>query len=95
MSGKIERDPDAIWRKLDDDVVIVKQDGTKLITLNSTAAYIWEKCNGEMDASAIATELQEKFTASYEKIYEDVVTVVKRLEDMSLLKKADEQEITK
>ena len=85
MSGKVERDPNVIWRKIDDSVVIIKEDGTKLVTLNSTAAYIWEKCNGEMDARTIAAEIQEKFKASYEEVYEDVVTSLKKLEDMGLL----------
>jgi len=86
MPGKIERVPEVIWRKIDDNVVIVKEDGTKLITLNSTAAYIWEKCNGEIDARTIATRLQEQFTASFEEIYDDVLKALKSLEDMGLVK---------
>jgi hypothetical protein len=87
MSGKVERDPNVIWRKIDDSVVIIKEDGTKFLTLNNTAAYIWEKCNGEMDAKAIATKLQEQFTVSFEETYDDVLNALKILEDNGLLKK--------
>lgn len=86
MLSKIERVPGVIWRKIDDSVVIVNEDGTKFITLNSTAAYIWEKCNEEMDARLIAKGLQEKFTASFDEIYEDVLTALKSLENLGLIK---------
>ena len=91
MPGKITRVPEVIWRKIDNNVVIIKEDGTKLITLNSTAAYIWEKCNGEMDARAIAAKLMENFEASYEEIYDDVLKALKSLDDMGLIKMEGDQ----
>jgi hypothetical protein len=88
MLDKIERDPDVIWRKIDDNVVILSHYSTEpaLITLNSTAAYIWELCDGTMNARDIAMMMQEQFTASYEEIYDDVVTVLNRLADKGFLK---------
>ena len=90
MSIRMERVPDIIWRKIDDNVVIVKEDGTELVTLNSTATYIWDKCDGKMNAEDIAAAIEEQFTASFEEIYNDVLAAMNRLEDMGLLKKADE-----
>lgn len=90
MFDKIERDPNVIWRKIGDNVVIIREDGTELITLNHTATFIWEKCNGKMNTSAIAAMMQEQFEASLEEIYDDVITALKRLEDMGLLKEVDE-----
>lgn len=90
MSNKIKRVDDVIWREIDGNVVIVKEDGSEIITLNPTAAYIWDKCSGEIDVSEIAAKMQEQFDASFEEIYDDVITAVKRLEDMGLLKKINE-----
>lgn len=90
MFTKMERAPDVVWRKIDDDAVIIKEDGTELITLNSTAALIWEKCDGVTDVKDITTIMQEQFTTNFEEIYSDVIAVLKRLEDMNLLKRADE-----
>jgi hypothetical protein len=89
MYDKVERVPDVIWRKIDDKVVIIGDQGTELITLNSTAAYIWERCDGTMNANDIAKMMQEQFTASLEEIYDDVIAVLKRLGDKGFLKKSD------
>ena len=89
MPDRMKRARDVIWREIDDDVVIIKEDGTELITLNSTAAFIWKQCDGERDAGDIAAMLEEQYTAGFDEIYTDVVAAQTRLENAGLLEKAD------
>ena len=88
MLDRLERDPDVIWRKFDDKVVIISGEGTELITLNSTAAYIWEQCDGTRNAKDIANMMQEQFAAGIEEICDDVTIVLKKLLDKGFLKRS-------
>ena len=66
MNIKISWATDIVWRRIDDNVVVIKQDGRTLCTLNQTAAYIWEMCSGEYRPQDIAAAICEQFEVSKE-----------------------------
>lgn len=85
MDNRIERVSGVIWNSIDDDVVIIGDDGTELVTLNSTAASIWKLSNGDMNARDIATKLQEQFSVDFKDVYNDVIDTINKLGEMGYL----------
>ena len=37
---------EVIWRRIGDTIVVIKEDGLSSHTLNKTASFIWELCDG-------------------------------------------------
>lgn len=85
MKKKILQTPDINCTKIDNSIVLLSKDGRELITLNSTAACIWELCNGEMSEDEITEKLYEQFSADYKQISKDVRSIINRLTNMGLL----------
>jgi hypothetical protein len=91
MSVNLERVRELVWRKIGDDVMVVSPNSSKMITLNSTASLIWEKCDGVTDARVIAEIIEQRFTVSFEEAYKDVLAVMERLERIGLLRPVGNQ----
>ena len=84
------RAEDAIWRKIEDQVVIVEDDGCSVHVLNKTAAQIWEMCDGGVGVTDIASKICERFEVSPDEALADVEQTVSKLKDLGLLKMAGE-----
>jgi hypothetical protein len=87
--GRITRVEDTIWREIDDEVVVIKEDGTAVHVLNKTAARIWEMCSGDLGPDEIAGKLCERYDVSLEKASTDVRNVMAKMVEIGLLKRAD------
>jgi hypothetical protein len=88
--GRITQAEDIIWREIDDDIVIIKDDGLKVHVLNKTAARIWEMCgSGEIGPDEIAAKLCERYDVSLEQASTDVRNVMARMMEIGLLKRTD------
>ena len=85
MANKLTQTTDITCTRIEDKVVLLGKDGKELITLNSTAAFIWELCNGEMTEQEITATLYEQFSADYAQISQDVKRTISHLTDMGLL----------
>jgi hypothetical protein len=72
MDNKALWATDIVWRRIDNEVVVIKHDGRTLCTLNKTAAFIWEMCNGENAAQDIAKAVCQRFEINEEKALKDV-----------------------
>ena len=88
--GRIARAEDIIWREIDDDIVVIKDDGQKMHVLNKTAARIWEMCGGELGPDEIAANLCERYDVSFERASMDVRNVLARMMEIGILKRADQ-----
>ena len=87
--GQTTRAEDVIWREIDDDIVVIKDDGVKVHVLNKTAARIWEMCNGDLGPDEIAANLCERYDVSFERASTDVRNVMAKMVEIGLLKHAD------
>jgi LDH2 family malate/lactate/ureidoglycolate dehydrogenase len=78
---------EVIWRRIGDTVVVIKEDGLSSHTLNKTAAFIWELCNGNLEVNEIADKLHERFDVSLEDARNDVSNTIEKLTMAGILKK--------
>src|SRR5262245_584027 len=76
---------DVQYRELDDGAVIYDTSAEKIHTLNITAAYIWNCCDGDHDLVQIASELREHAKISQEKALQDVRQAVEYFQNEGLL----------
>jgi hypothetical protein len=83
---QITRAEDIIWRKIGDEIVVIKDDGLAVHVLNKTAAHIWEMCNGDYQPDQIADSLCEHFDVSLEEASTDVKDIIEQLRQMNILK---------
>ncbi len=81
---------EVIWRKIGDEIVVIRDDGLSLHVLNKTAAHIWEMCDGDFSPDAIASSLCERFDVTFEEAVEDVRDIVVKFGEIGLLKQAGE-----
>ena len=86
MKKRIAQSKDVIWRRIGDDVVVIKDGGLTTHILNKTAAFIWETCDGKTGIDEIASKICEKFEVKYDEAYADVDAAVKVLTKASVLK---------
>ncbi len=86
MKNKITRADDIIWRKVEDEIAVLKNDGCSLHILNETAAHIWEMCNGNYEPDEIAASLFEHFDVTLEEAKADVLETIGKLKDLGILK---------
>jgi hypothetical protein len=75
-----------IWRRIGDDVVVIKDDGLATHILNKTAAYIWELCDGKRSIDEIAVNLCERYDVSPEEARTDTRETIENLTKAGIIK---------
>ena len=91
MNNILMRAPDLIYNNIGEDVVILGKDGEELITLNSTAAFIWKLCDGKVSENDVVNMLYEQFSADYETIQNDVHETISLFINKGLLERSNNQ----
>jgi hypothetical protein len=86
MGRRIIISEHVIWRRIGDDIVVIKDDGLSTHVLNKTAACIWEMCDGKAGIDEITTRLCDRFEVSFEQARADVSDTVKKLTEASVIK---------
>jgi hypothetical protein len=86
MGKHIVQSKDTIWRRIGDDIVIIKDGGLSTHVLNKTAAFIWELCDGKSGVDEIAARICERFDVSYDEARADVDETVRILTKASVLR---------
>ncbi len=79
MGNGINKASDAIWRKIEDEVVVIKDDGTATHVLNKTAAYLWELCDGSVNEEGLADSLCGRFDVAREQALLDVREIIDKM----------------
>ncbi len=86
MAKRVAQSKDVIWRRIGDDIVVIKDDGLSTHVLNKTAAFIWEMCDGKCGIDEITSKMCEHFDISFEEAHADVNNIVKVLTNASILR---------
>jgi hypothetical protein len=86
MGKYIAQSKDVIWRRIGDDIVVIKDGGLSTHVLNKTAAFILEMCDGKCGVDEITSKICEHFEVSFEEAYADVNETVKILTKASIVK---------
>jgi len=86
MAKRVAQSKDVIWRRIGDDIVVIKDDGLSTHVLNKTAAFIWEMCDGKCGIDEITSKMCEHFDVSLEEAHADVNNIVKVLTNASILR---------
>lgn len=81
---------DVIWRRIGDEVVVIKDDGLSTHVLNKTAAFIWEMCDGKCGIDEIAARLYEHFDISLEEASADVREIIGKLIQIGIMNQIEE-----
>lgn len=86
VNNKINRSDDIIWRKIENEIAVLKSDGRTVHILNETAAYIWEMCDGNHDPDEIAASICTHFDVAFAEAKSDVYKALSELEELNILK---------
>ena len=76
---------DVIARRIGATIVVIKEDGLSSHTLNKTAAYIWELCDGSMDIETIANKVHRQFDVSFEYARQDTIILIEELKRAGIM----------
>jgi uncharacterized protein YaiI (UPF0178 family) len=85
ITSHVKQAEDVIWRRIGDDIVIIKDDGLSTHILNKTAALIWELCDGKHSSDEIAANLCERYDVSLEEARTDTGEIIEGLTKAGLL----------
>ena len=86
ISNRLVHAEDIIWRRIGDDLVVIKDDGLATHVLNKTAAYIWELCDGNRGIDEITASLCERYDVSPEEARADTRETIENLTKAGILK---------
>jgi hypothetical protein len=86
IEDQIKQAEDVIWRRIGDDIVVIKDDGRSTHVLNKTAALIWELCDGKHGIEEIAAGLFERYDVSLEEARADTKETIANLTRAGIIK---------
>jgi hypothetical protein len=85
MKPKFKSD-NLAWNFIGDQAVILTLGEQKYIhELNPTAAFIWRKCDGTLNADQIAQAMTEEFEITLDEARSDTETFLTGLQDQGLI----------
>jgi hypothetical protein len=72
---------------VDREMIVLDRQQGLVHQLNKTASYIWEQCDGQRTAAEIASQLCESFEVDSPTALNDVLEVLKTLQDLKLIER--------
>jgi len=88
--NQVARAEDVIWREIDNEIAVIRDDGLAVYVLNKTAARIWKMCDGSLRPDEIAAKLCEEYDVSIDRASADVRNALTGMRAKGLLKRADD-----
>jgi hypothetical protein len=86
LDSFFERSEDLVWREIEGEIVILKEDGRNIHTLNKVAGTIFSLADGSRNAQSIANEICQRYNVSLEKAQDDVLEFCDSLVKKKILK---------
>jgi methyltransferase-like protein len=72
-------------QEVDNEVLILDRKGNKIHQLNTTASFIWQKCDGHNSIYNIVNTMIENFNISSKEAEKDVLDTISLLQKNNLL----------
>jgi hypothetical protein len=85
VGDRPKRRSDVSIREVEDDTVVLDRAAEQIHRLNSTASFIWHRCDGRRTVREIADELAGSFDVDPEAANEAVVVALRQLDQRGLL----------
>ena len=76
---------DLVDREVDGERVLLDEANGRIHRLNATAAFIWERCDGDTEVEELAAALADEFGRSAQEVRPDVEVLLRQLESLGLL----------
>jgi hypothetical protein len=76
---------DLVWRSIDEEIVILTEDGRKIHTLDKVGGAIWELIDGSKSVKDIAELICERFDVSLDEAQADTLEFCGELVDKKIL----------
>lgn len=84
----LERSPDALYRIVDGEAVILHAETGVYFSLNRIGSRIWALLNGGRTAAALCDQLVEEFEVSRDVLARDISAFLDDLEEAQLVRRA-------
>lgn len=91
-SDRPQQHPNAAWRELQGEVVVISPEDSVLHELNETASFIWRHATGEHTAEEIAGRMADEYEVDRATALADACELVNHLEQRKLLVCAEARE---
>ena len=65
--------------------MVLDRDGGRVHQLNSTASYVWERCDGRSTQSEIADEMAAEYGVEPDQAVADVAALMAQFRELGLL----------
>ncbi len=76
---------DVSVRIVDNETIVLDRQQGLIHQFNSTASYIWERCDGQSTIANIAQQFMKEFSISFDTAETDIRRVIEQLEKLNLL----------
>jgi len=76
---------DVVWRRLDDDVVLVQLRTNRIYSLNTTAARAWELLSEGLGRSEVERSLLEEYDVARDELVQSLDQLLKELSEAQLV----------
>ncbi len=85
IKGGPTRNPEVMWSKIGDRILIFYPEEYVIAELNPTAAFIWALCDGYSDLNSIVSSLCAKFNISPKTAKTDFYELIEKMKAMKLV----------
>ena len=82
---KIKRNDNAIWRVIDDEIVVLLPEGAQLHALKGCGSRIWELIEEETPVSKIIEQICDEYEVEPKRAREETIDFLHKLEAMKLV----------
>jgi Coenzyme PQQ synthesis protein D (PqqD) len=80
-----KRRSDLSARQVDDEMVVLDRRTERIHQLNTTASFVWDRCDGACSMDEIAGGIMETFDVDALTAAQDVAEIVRQFADLGLL----------
>lgn len=86
LSSTVHLNPDVIFQRMEDDVVLLHAQTNRCYNLNKTAARLWELLSAEPSLSAAQQQMLSDFDVEATQLAEEITALVTSLHTENLIK---------
>jgi hypothetical protein len=82
----VARDPDAAWRTMDEETIVITPTDSVMHSLNEVGAYIWYLADGNCTVRDIIEGVCEEFDVDPDTAEADTLEFIRALADKGMLR---------